>query len=249
LFLRLASNPIRWRILGELSQSDRAVRELTGLLGEPQSLVSYHLGHLRKGELVRTRRSTADGRDAYYSIDWDRCRDLFESAGTALHPGLQPGPATPVRSAKVRRKVLFLCTGNGTRSQIAEALMGSLAPGSVEAASAGSHPKPIHPNAVRVLAARGIDISAKNSKHFDSLSQRRFDSVITLCDRVREVCPELPGPPETIHWSIPDPSLEGETAAASYPAFERTARELETRIQFFLAGIDNPTERSARAHG
>jgi protein-tyrosine-phosphatase len=133
--------------------------------------------------------------------------------------------------------VLFLCTGNGTRSQIAEALLESLSEGTVEVASAGSHPKPVHPNAVRVLRARGIDISARTSKHLDRFTRRRFDAVITLCDRVREVCPEFPGPPEAIHWSIRDPGLEGETDQASYPAFERTADELETRIRFLLAAI------------
>jgi len=65
---------------------------------------------------------------------------------------------------------------------------------------------------------------------------------------VREVCPEFPGPLEAIHWSIPDPALESEIGRASYPAFERTARELETRIRFFLAGIDNRQERSEQPH-
>lgn len=254
LFVQLAAHPIRWRLLGELTRSDRAVRELTGLLGEPQSLVSYHLAHLRKGELVRMRRSSADRRDSYYTIDLARCGELLDAAGTALHPGLRfmtsatAEPATP-RSSKRRPRVLFLCTGNGTRSQIAEALLESLSDGMVEVVSAGSCPKPVHPNAVRVLRDRGIDISARRSKHLDGFTRRRFDFVITLCDRVREVCPEFPGPLEAIHWSIPDPALEGETEGASYPAFERTARELETRIRFFLAGIDNRQERSEQSHG
>lgn len=249
LFLQLAGHPIRWRLLGELTRSDRAVRELTALLGEPQSLVSYHLAHLRKGELVTMRRSSADGRDSYYAIDFARCRELLHNAGAALHPGLRlaastpPEPATPRRSTR-RRRVLFLCTGNGTRSQIAEALLDSLSDGTVEVVSAGSHPKPVHPNAVRVMHERGIDISARRSKHLNVFIRRRFNFVITLCDRVREVCPEFPGPLEAIHWSIPDPSLEGETDRATHQAFERTARELETRIQFFLTGIDNRLERS-----
>ena len=68
---------------------------------------------------------------------------------------------------------------------------------------------------------------------------RRFDYVITLCDRVREVCPEFAGPPETIHWSLPDPTREGATDLDTYPAFERTAVELETRIGFLLQLIDH----------
>ena len=136
--------------------------------------------------------------------------------------------------------MLFLCTGNSARSQIAEALLEHLSAGMVEARSAGSHPKQLHPNAVRVLRARGIDISANRTKHLDELVGERFDQVITLCDRVREVCPEFPSHPERVHWSIPDPAVEGATNRASYAAFERTAAELETRIAFQLHRLTEP---------
>ena len=253
-FLQLAGHPVRWRLLGELARSDRAVRELTVLLDEPQSLVSYHLGRLRQGALVTMRRSSADRRDSYYAIDLARCGELLAGSGGALHPGLQLVPAPPPHPAsaqdpKRRWRVLFLCTGNGTRSQLAEALLTFLSEGRVDVVSAGSDPKPVHPNAVRVMRERGIDISANRSKHFREFARRRFDYVITLCDRVREVCPELPGLPETIHWSIPDPGLEGDSDQASYPAFERTARELETRIRFLLPVIDRTPTRRSRSHG
>jgi ArsR family transcriptional regulator, arsenate/arsenite/antimonite-responsive transcriptional repressor / arsenate reductase (thioredoxin) len=253
-FLQLAGHPVRWRLLRELARSDRAVRELTAMLGEPQSLVSYHLGQLRNGELITVRRSSADRRDSYYAIDFARCAQLLRSSGEALHPGLQLAPLPPPDRSTApglmrRCRVLFLCTGNGTRSQIAEALLDSLAGGTVEVASAGSHPKPVHPNAVRVMRERGIDISAKRSKHFEEFTRRRFDLVITLCDRVREVCPEFPGPPEAIHWSIPDPGLEGETDRESYPSFKRTAAELETRIRVLLSVIDHTPRRRSRSHG
>ena len=122
--------------------------------------------------------------------------------------------------------------------------------GTIEAASAGSHPKPLHPNAVRVLTRRGIDISANRSKHLDGFLSQRFDMVITLCDRVREVCPEFPSHPQLVHWSVPDPALEGQTDRASYPAFERTATELETRISFLLHLLarSQTTRRSTHAH-
>jgi protein-tyrosine-phosphatase/DNA-binding transcriptional ArsR family regulator len=255
LFLQLAGHPIRWRLLGELARSDRAVRELTALLSEPQSLVSYHLGQLRSGGLVTARRSSADRRDSYYAIDLARCGELLGSSGAALHPGLALAASAPLdrvtgRGSKRRRRVLFLCTGNGTRSQIAEALLDCLSGGTVAVVSAGSHPQPVHPNAVRVMRERGIDISAKRSKHLRAFTRRRFDFVITLCDRVREVCPEFPGSPRAIHWSIPDPGLEGETERSRYPAFERTARELETRIRFFLSVIDHtPRKRRSPSHG
>jgi protein-tyrosine-phosphatase len=112
--------------------------------------------------------------------------------------------------------------------------MERLSDGTIEAASAGSAPKPLHPNAIRVLLTRGIDISANRTKHVDEFRSQRFDTVITLCDRVREVCPEFPHRPQLVHWSVPDPSLVGSTDRASYPAFKRTAAELETRIGFRL---------------
>jgi ArsR family transcriptional regulator, arsenate/arsenite/antimonite-responsive transcriptional repressor / arsenate reductase (thioredoxin) len=129
--------------------------------------------------------------------------------------------------------VLFLCTGNSARSQIAEALCEQLSGGAVSAASAGSHPKPLHPNAVRVMRERGIDLAGRRSKHLSEFSGRRFDYVISLCDRVREVCPEFPGGPDLIHWSIPDPARE-----PGSDAFERTAAELSTRIEFLIEVIE-----------
>lgn len=235
-FLRLAGHPLRWQLLSELARSDRQVRELTRAVGKPQSLVSYHLGRLRAGHLVSMRRSSSDGRDAYYCLDLDRCQELLAAAGRALHPGLALAPPAVEGDAAPGRPVraLFLCTGNSTRSQIAEALLHELAGDTVEVASAGSHPKPVHPNAVRVMRERGIDLSGKASKHLSRFARRRFDYVITLCDRVREVCPEFPGNPERIHWSIPDPALEGETGQESYPAFQRTAAGIETRVRFLL---------------
>ena len=235
-FLRLAGHPLRWRLLTELARSDRQVRELTDLTGQPQSLVSYHLGRLRTGGLVSARRSSADRRDAYYRVELARCGELLTEAGQALHPGLAlyPGPAllpAPAEPVRTRTRVLFLCTGNSARSQMAEALLGQLGGDAIEAASAGSRPKPLHPDAVRAMRQHGINISGHRSKHLDTFAGQRFGYVITLCDRVREVCPEFPGHPHLVHWSIADPSEGG------YPAFRRVAAELRTRIGFLLARI------------
>jgi protein-tyrosine-phosphatase/DNA-binding transcriptional ArsR family regulator len=237
-FLRLAADPVRWRLLSELACSDRRVRELCALLERPQNLVSYHLGRLRAEGLVMSRRSAADARDSYYVLDLARCGELLATSGGALHPALRLAPPPPLEwdraSGPSRPRVLFLCTGNSARSQIAEALVEELAHGEVEARSAGSRPKPLHPNAVRVMRERGIDIAGWRSKHLSEFAEQRFDYVVTLCDRVREVCPELPGHPDLIHWSIPDPAREGSTDEETYPAFERTAAELATRIPFLL---------------
>jgi protein-tyrosine-phosphatase/DNA-binding transcriptional ArsR family regulator len=243
-FLQLAGHPVRWRLLGELAHSDRRVGELCARLGLPQNLVSYHLGRLRAERVVSRRRSSADGRDSYYVLALDRCGELLAGAGAALHPGLRPAlaaapPRPTVRRVRRPTRVLFLCTGNSARSQIAQALVEQFAGGAVEARSAGSHPKPLHPNAVGVMRERGIDIAERRSKHLGEFAGERFDYVISLCDRVREVCPEFPGHPDLIHWSIPDPARAGSNDAETYPAFRGTADELATRIPFLLELIEH----------
>src|SRR5689334_18796974 len=215
------AHPLRWAILRELGRSDRRVRELTAVLAERQSLVSYHLSRLRSAGLVASRRSSFDGRDTYYRLDIARCGALFAETGAALHPALRlmpPPPALPERQTRV----LFLCTGNSGRSQMAEGLLRHMAPEAATASSAGSRPKPVHPEAVRAMRARGVDIAGAESKHLSVFARDRFDHVVSLCDRVREVCPAFPGRPDTAHWSVPDPASDPDPAAA----FERVAGEL-----------------------
>lgn len=240
-FLQLAGHPLRWRLLRELARSDRMVHELTGLVGEPQNLVSYHLGKLRDGRLVSARRSSADRRDSYYGLDLTRFGDLLSASGGALHPGLRLTPPqrgdTPIGPVSV----LFLCTGNSARSPMAEALARAWSGGAVEAVSAGSHPRPVHPNAVRAMReAYGLDLSEHPPRQLAAFAGRRFDWVISLCDRVREACPEFPGQPQTIHWSIANPAT-GEPDDVTYPLFQQTAAELATRIGFLLAVLGDRT--------
>ena len=248
--LRVLADPLRWRVLTELARSDRRVGELTRLLGEPQNLVSYHLRELRRGGLVMSRRSSFDGRDHYYRADLDRCAEVLCAAGESLHPGLRLTPRAPAPGRLRRRpRVLFLCSGNSARSQIAEALVEHLSDHTVEARSAGSHPKPLHPGAVRVLAERGIDISHRSTKHLSEFAGSRFDYVITLCDKVREVCPAFPGEPEAVHWSIADPAADGagEGDERSYGAFVQTADELERRVRHLISRLSTDEGGSAHA--
>jgi protein-tyrosine-phosphatase/DNA-binding transcriptional ArsR family regulator len=244
-FVRLAGHPVRWRLLSELASCDRRVGELCSRLGSSQSLVSYHLARLRAEGMVSRRRSAADGRDSYYVLDLARCSELVAASGTALHPGLRlRPPPTGARGGLRRRsvRVLFSCTGNSARSQIAEALAEQQSSGVIEAVSAGSHPKPLHPNAVRLMREHGIDLSGRRSKPLSEFAGQRFAYVITLCDRVREVCPEFPGHPGVIHWSIPDPGRDGDTDAQTYPAFQRTATELSVRLGFLIDLIEHTNE-------
>jgi protein-tyrosine-phosphatase len=247
--LGLLSDPLRWQLVVELGRSDRRVGELVQLLGKPQNLVSYHLAELRNASIVSARRSSADGRDVYYRADLARCRDLLGEAGRSLHPGLSLAPTAPsFEQRSARPRLLFLCTGNSARSQIAEALVEHRSAGSVKARSAGSHPKALHPNAVRVMAERGIDIAGRPTKSLTRFARHRFDRVITLCDKVREICPEFPGAPTAAHWSIADPAAAGESDEATYPAFQHVADEIESRVALLLADLrPRPMERTRHA--
>ncbi|MCB0998223.1 MAG: helix-turn-helix domain-containing protein [Acidimicrobiales bacterium] len=237
--LSLIADPRRWRLIAELSRSDRRVGELTELLDLPQNLVSYHLGELRRAGVVVGRRSAADRRDVYYRADLHRCRDLLAEAGAGLHPGLRLVPSPPASGRPSGRtpRVLFLCTGNSARSQMAEALLVARSARTIEARSAGSAPKPLHPRAVATMAARRIDIGDASTKHFHRYVRGRFDRVITLCDKVREVCPEFPAAASCVHWSIADPAAADPPAAGDPDPFALVADELERRIELLIAEL------------
>jgi ArsR family transcriptional regulator, arsenate/arsenite/antimonite-responsive transcriptional repressor / arsenate reductase (thioredoxin) len=234
--LGLLSDPVRWRLLTELARSDRRVSELVEILGKPQNLVSYHLAEFRNEGIVTARRSSADGRDMYYRADMVRCRTLLTEVGPSLHPALASTRADhgPVTARRRRQRVLFLCTGNSARSQMAEAFTVHRSGCTIEAFSAGSHPKSLHPNAVRVMAEHGIDISANRTKPLRRFARSRFDRVITLCDKVREICPDFPGSPTTAHWSIADPATTVGGDNASYAAFQQVAGDIEGRVTLLV---------------
>ena len=239
-FVRLAAHPLRWRLLTELAGSDLRVRELVARIGEPQNLVSYHLRLLRDAALVTARRSNADARDSYHHLDLDRCADALWSGGYALHPSLVTC-STGSRPADVRQmlsvSVLFACTGNSARSPIAEALLRNRSENRLDVVSAGSHPKSqLHPLAVRVLHEQyGIDIADQRPRHLDTLSGSRFDYVITLCDKVREVCPGFGDPTKQVHWSVPDPAAARAGREPDYSDFLRIATDIDSRVRHLLA--------------
>ncbi len=236
-FLKLLAHDVRWRIVSALARSDRRGSELAALLQRPQNLVSYHLKLLHRHALVAERRSAADGRDVYFSLRLDALRQLFFASGEALHPGLgqpeqAPLPDLPASGGN-RPRVLFLCTHNSARSQMAEALLRHLSQGNIEAFSAGSEPGEIHPLARQVMRARGIPMDGQRSKHLTEYLGQPFDYIVTVCDLARETCPVFPGDPEQIHWSFADPSAEPD-GEARVRAFERTATELTTRLNYLL---------------
>jgi arsenate reductase len=134
-------------------------------------------------------------------------------------------------------RVLFLCTHNSARSQMAEGILRHMAP-AVEAASAGTEATRVHPLAIQALAPLGIDIARQRSKHLADYLGQSFDYVITVCDRASESCPLFPGGPERIHWSLPDPSAVEGDEPTRLRAFQATAQELLTRIRDLVSVID-----------
>lgn len=241
---KLAGHPVRWNLLTRLARSDERVQDLIEQLKLPQNLVSYHLRQLRDGHLVHERRSSADERSVYYSLDFEQFQTLFLAAGKRLHPAMvdassssedeksQSPPKPPLR-------VLFLCTHNSARSQMAEALLREVSHGAIETFSAGSAPAShIHPLALRAMEAIGINMHEQYPKHFDRYREQHFDAIVTVCDRVREVCPTFPDDPERIHWSFPDPAEIIGSEEVQYAAFERMGLQLTTRLRLLMAVLN-----------
>lgn len=131
-------------------------------------------------------------------------------------------------------RVLFVCTGNRARSQMAEGLLRHLAGDRFQVESAGTRPSGLAAETVNVMAEIGIDISGQWSKHVDELASKRFDYVITVCDSARQECPAFPGEGKRLHWSVEDP-LETQLRGVSLEGALREARdELRGRIEAFL---------------
>jgi len=235
--LQLLGDDLRWQLLLHLAESDRRVGELAKLTGGAQNLVSYHLRQLSRAGLVVERRSSADGRDVYYHLDARRCGALLAATGSALHPGLRLVDDDAELASRNRgrpARVLFLCTGNSARSLLAEALLRHLSRGQVEACSAGTAPAGVHPQVPQALAEVGVDASGLRSKHLDELAGERFDYVISLCDLVREACPQLQGEPKLVHWSLPDPVRSGASDEETLVALRELVSDLTGRIRILL---------------
>jgi arsenate reductase len=131
-------------------------------------------------------------------------------------------------------KVLFVCTGNSCRSQMAEGWANYLGEGKVEAYSAGVNPIPVVPATVEVMAEAGVDISHQRSQAVDEFLGEEFDYVITLCDNARESCPHFPGEGQRLHWPIDDPYGWG------LDDYRRARDEIRGRVEAFLNDHGGP---------
>jgi arsenate reductase len=131
-------------------------------------------------------------------------------------------------------RVLFLCTGNSCRSQMAEGLLRSLGGADFEVYSAGTDPLGLNPLAIEAMRESGIDISRQASKSLDRFLGRTFDYVITVCDRARDNCPTFPGDNERIHWSFDDPAAAPGTREQQFAVFRRVRNEISERLRIWV---------------
>tara|TARA_B100001996_G_C18470248_1_gene519651 strand:- start:109 stop:537 length:429 start_codon:yes stop_codon:yes gene_type:complete len=136
-----------------------------------------------------------------------------------------------------KQKVLFVCTGNSCRSQIAEGLLRTIADRDFIVFSAGSHPSRVHPNAIEVMKERKIDISNHTSDSIDQYFETGINILITVCDEATKICPVFPGNVQRIHWNIDDPFRGWDSGEAHLNNFRKTRDELEDRIQKFIIGV------------
>jgi len=136
-----------------------------------------------------------------------------------------------------KTRVLFLCTGNSARSQMAEGLLRDLAGDRFEVFSAGTIASFVRPQAIAVMNEIGIDISGHRSKSADEFLDDEFDYVITVCDHANQRCPVFAGPAKRLHWSIDDPVISG-SENEQLAAFRRARDDLYQRIRQFIEEIN-----------
>lgn len=138
----------------------------------------------------------------------------------------------------MKKRVLFLCTHNSARSQMAEGLLRKMAGDRFEAFSAGTEKTRVHPLAIEALQEIGIETSAHTSKTLEAFRGQTFDYAITVCDRANDACPTFPGDTERIHWSFDDPTAVIGSEDHRTRAFRTTREAIQQRLRMFLAVAD-----------
>ncbi|MGK2857739.1 MAG: arsenate reductase ArsC [Thermoanaerobaculia bacterium] len=133
-----------------------------------------------------------------------------------------------------KESVLFICTHNSARSQMAEGLLRHLADDRFEVESAGTEQTHVRPLAIEAMKELGIDISGQTSKTIASLGDRRFDWAITVCDSANEACPIFPGGTRRLHWSFDDPSAATGSEGVRLAVFRRVRDQIRAKIEEFL---------------
>ena len=133
-----------------------------------------------------------------------------------------------------KKNIIFICTGNACRSQIAHGLLEKKANERFNVFSAGSHPSQVHPMSIKVMEEIGIDISHHSSDHIEDYLDKGIDIVITVCDNANKLCPIFPGNVDRLHWSIDDPFRGWDYNENQMESFRVTREEIKARILNFL---------------
>jgi arsenate reductase len=136
------------------------------------------------------------------------------------------------------KRVLFVCTGNRARSQMAEGLLRYLAGGRFEVFSAGTEPKGLADETVQVMREIGIDVSGQRSQHVDEFAGQEFDCVVTVCDSARQACPAFPGAGPRLHWDVEDPADAEARGLSLIDSFRAARDELRRRVEEFASRPD-----------
>ena len=177
--------------------------------------------------------------------DLDRLEgELLDLESTIAAAGRAPRKERPVAADPIR--VLFVCTHNSARSQIAEALLKRYGGDDFEVFSAGTEVSRVNPHAIRVLGEAGIDWSGARSKSIVEFLDQTFDYVITVCDRARATCPVFPGSSNTLHWGLDDPSEVEGSDEERLEAFRRTETEVSARLRPFIEVALRAADRPRR---
>lgn len=143
----------------------------------------------------------------------------------------------------MKKRVLFLCTHNSARSQMAEGLLGDMAGDRFEAFSAGTEATRVHPLAIAAMREIGVDISNQRSKTLREFTGQHFDYVITVCDRANETCPLFANGTQRIHWSFDDPSAATGTEEERLRAFRNVRDGIQRRLRTFAASSERTDSR------
>jgi protein-tyrosine-phosphatase len=217
------ADPHRLAIVDELAMSDRSPSELSASLSIGSNLLAHHLRVLEEAGIVERSSSAGDARRRYVRLVPDGVSVIAEPVATL-----------------VARHVLFVCTANSARSQLAAAVWN--ARHGVPASSAGTRPaQSVRPEAIRAAASAGFDLDAATTRSIDEIATRP-DLLVTVCDVAREELGSLSDDIRLLHWSIPDPAL---TPTAS--AFDQALHRISSRVDR-LAPHVRPPRRPRRSH-
>jgi Protein-tyrosine-phosphatase len=245
--LRNFGEPNRLAIISLLSTGPMLVGDICIASGLPLTLVSQHLRVLRESGMVRAERDGKDARAVWYHLNPERIKEIQTALSmvfdmTKIVDRRIPEAKQSSDLSREKFRVLFLCSGNSARSQMAEALLQHNGKGLIEARSAGTHPREVHPLTIKVLAEIGLDTTGLRTKHYSVFNQETFHYVITVCDRANEECPDFNGDYQRIHWSIADPVKAGNENEL-IKVFTQTRQELAGRIALFIHAHRYEAER------